>query len=160
MNTNKLMEMYKSTFQPALEEGVYKVKMLSHTPVEKEGQSPYIRFEFEVTEGASKGRKLSENRFEAGFGVLVSHLRQQLGRENEAVVPTELFDELIKNGTEFNIWIVKRIINGRQRTNFNFIKPIEEAKPNTEVVDDEIASETPVVKESADIVDSTADAQA
>lgn len=160
MNTNKLMEMYKSTFKPALEEGVYKVKMLKHEPVEKEGQSPYIRFEFEVTEGPAKGRILSENRFEAGFGVLVSHLRQQLGREKEEIVPTEFFNELIDKKTEFNVWIVKRIVGGRQRTNFNFIKPIEETKPNTEVVEDEIATETPVVKESADVVDSAADAQA
>ena len=36
MNTNKLMDMYNSTFQPALEEGVYNVKMLSHEYVAKD----------------------------------------------------------------------------------------------------------------------------
>ena len=82
MNTNKLMEMYNSTFQPALAEGEYRVKMLKHEYVSNENgasKKPYIKFTFEVIDS---GRKLTENRFDTGFGVLVSHLRQQLGREN------------------------------------------------------------------------------
>lgn len=136
MNTNKLMEMYNSTFQPALAEGVYKVKMLSHEYCENaEGVSkkPYIRFTFEVIDG---GRKLTDNRFDQGFGVMVSHLRQQLGRELEAVQPKEFFDELIQNETPFNIWVKKRIVNGYPRTNFHFLEPIAESAPNTDVVED------------------------
>lgn len=132
MNTNKLMEMYNSTFQPALAEGVYEVKMLSHEYVENE-KAPYIKFTFEVLD---TGRKLTENRFEKGFGVMVSHLRQQLGRENEAIKPQEFFDELITNATPFKIWVVKRIVNGTPRTNFNFLEPITDTAPNTAVVDD------------------------
>ena len=135
MNTTKLMEMYNSTFQPALAEGVYKVKMLSHEYV-SHNNGDYIKFVFEVTEGNDKGRKLTENRFEKGFGVMVSHLRQQLGRENEAVQPIVFFNELINGKTEFNIWVIKRIVNGSPRTNFNFIEPIKEETPNTEVVED------------------------
>lgn len=131
MDSTKLMEMYKSTFQPALAEGVYRVKMLSHQYVENE-KAPYIRFEFEVLDS---GRKLTENRFEKGFGVMVSHLRQQLGRENEAIQPIEFFNELIANATPFNIWVVKRVVNGAPRTNFNFLEPINEV-PNTNVVED------------------------
>ena len=86
---------------------------------------------------AAKGRKLTENRFDKGFGVMVSHLRQQLKREDEAVQPIEFFNELIKNKVEFKIWVVKRTIDGRQRTNVNFLEPIAETVPNTEVVDDE-----------------------
>jgi hypothetical protein len=132
------MEMYKSTFQPALEEGVYNVKMLSHEYVNNE-KAPYIRFQFEVVE---TGRKLTENRFEKGFGVMVSHLRQQLGRENEAIQPQEFFDELINKNTVFKIWVVKRVVNGAPKTNFNFLKPIENATPNTAVV----ADDTPVTQ--------------
>lgn len=132
MNTNKLMEMYNSTFQPALAEGVYTVKMTKHEYVANE-KAPYIKFEFEVLE---TGRKLVENRFEKGFGVLVSHLRQQLGRENEAIKPQEFFNELINKETPFNIWVVKRTVNGAPRTNFNFLEPLPEKAPNTAVVDD------------------------
>lgn len=135
MNTSKLMEMYKSTFQPALSEGVYTVKMLKHEYVENE-KAPYIKFEFEVIE---TGRKLVENRFEKGFGVMVSHLRQQLKRENEAIQPIEFFNELIEKETQFKIWVVKRVIDGTPRTNFNFLEPIKEEKPNITVVDDTVA---------------------
>ena len=136
MNTTKLMEMYNSTFQPALAEGVYEVKMLSHEYVTNENgvsKKPYIKFTFE---DLNSGRKLTENRFDSGFGVLVSHLRQQLGRENEAVQPIEFFNELIANATPIKIWVVKRMVNGYPKTNFNFLEPIKEEAPNTEVVED------------------------
>lgn len=134
MNTNKLFEMYNSTFQPALTEGEYTVQMLSHEYVDNEN-APYIKFQFKIV---NNDRILTENRFEKGFGVLVSHLRQQLGRENEAVKPQEFFDELILNKTPIKIWVVKRIINGVPRTNFNFLEPIPEQTPNTEIIDEDI----------------------
>lgn len=134
MDTNKLLAMYNNTFQPALQEGKYEVRMLSHEYVAND-KAPYIKFEFEVIE---TGRKLTENRFEKGFGVMVSHIRQQLGRENEAVQPIEFFNELIANKTPINIWVVKRVVNGYPRTNFNFLEPIPEQVVNTEVVDDEV----------------------
>ena len=139
MNTNKLMEMYNSTFQPALAEGVYDVKMLSHEYVSNENgvsKKPYIKFIFEVISGEATGRKLNENRFDTGFGVLVSHLRQQLGRENEAVQPQEFFNELITNETPIKIWVVKRMVNGYPKTNLNFLEPIKEEAPNTNIVED------------------------
>ena len=135
MNTNKLMEMYNSTFQPALAEGTYEVKMLSHEYVANE-KAPYIKFTFEVVSGDAAGRKLNDNRFEKGFGVMVSHLRQQLGREDEAIQPQVFFNELIENGTVFKIWVVKRMVNGSPKTNFNFLEPIKEEVPNTTVVED------------------------
>lgn len=138
MNTNKLMEMYNSTFQPALAEGTYKVHMLSHEYVANENgasKKPYIKFTFKVI---SSDRIITENRFDQGFGVMVSHLRQQLGKEAEAIKPKEFFNELINNKTEITIWVVKRMINGTQRTNIHFLEPLPESAPNTTVVDDEV----------------------
>ena len=120
MNANKTMEMYNSIFQPVLAEGVYTVKMTKYEYVANE-KLPYIKFEFEVLE---TGRKLIENRFEKGFSVFLSQLRQQLGRENEAIKPQEFFNELINEETPFNIWVVRKIVNGIPRTNFNFLEPI------------------------------------
>lgn len=138
LNTNKLMDMYKnSTFQPALQEGKYKVTMKSHEYV-SHTTADYIKFVFEIAEGDQKGRELTENRFEKGFGVMVSHLRQQLGKENEAIQPISFFNELIENKTKFDIWVTKAVVSGRQRTNFNFLEPIKEEAPNITVVDDEI----------------------
>ena len=143
------MEMYHSTFQPALEEGVYEVKMLKHEYVANE-KAPYIKFTFEVLTGTQKGRKLTDNRFEKGFGVMISHLRQQLGRENEEIVVQDFLNDLIKNETKFKIWVVKRTINNTPRTNFNFLEPIKEETPNVTVVDDTpntaIVDDTPNTK--------------
>ena len=140
MNTTKLMDMYKTTFQPALSEGVYNVKMVSHEYVSND-TADYIKFTFEVLDGDQKGRKLNENRFEKGFGVMVSHLRQQLGRENEAIKPFEFFNELIEKKTPIKLWVVKNIVKGAPKTNFNFLQPIKEVKPNTTVVEDEVKEE-------------------
>lgn len=152
MNTNRLFEMYNNaTFQPALKEGEYKVTMVSHKYVAEPDKTPYIKFEYKIKgQNGAEDRIISDNKFEAGFGVMVSHLRQQLGREDEAIQPIEFFNELIKNETEFSIWVVKRIVNGYPKTNINFLKPVENATtvPNTEVVEDEVEEATEVVAET------------
>ena len=144
MNTNRLMEMYKSTFQPALEEGVYETVMTKHEYVANDKGDPYIKFTFKVKD---TGRILTDNRFEKGFGVLVSHIRQQLNRQNEAITPQSFFDELINNETTIKIWVVRRAVNGIPRTNFHFLEPIKESKeePKTEitVIDDTAEFENP-----------------
>lgn len=133
MNTNKLFEMYKSTFQPALEEGVYETIMVSHKYVDNK-TAPYIQFTFKVKDSE---RILTENRFEKGFGVMVSHIRQQLNRQSEAVKPNEFFDELIEKKTTIKIWVVKTTVNGVPRTNFQFLEPIKKTEtPKIEVVED------------------------
>ena len=147
MNTSKLFEMYNSTFKPALAEGKYTVTLKSHEYVAHE-KTPYIRIEMTIKD---TDRVVVENRFENTFPVMISHLRQQLKREQEEVIPTDFLDELIENKTEFNIWVVKRIINGAQKTNVNFLEPIKqdtaqagfvtETKPNLTVVDDDPTAE-------------------
>ena len=67
---------------------------------------------------------------------MISHLRQQLNRQDEEIDVQEFLNTLISEQTVFNIWVVKRIVIGSPKTNINFLKPIEEVAPNTEVVDD------------------------
>lgn len=139
MEANKLLELYNSKFKPALKEGVYKVKMLKHEYVAAKNKAPYIRFTFEVVESEDEvnvGRQITDNRFEKGFAVMISHLRQQLERQDEEIDVQEFLNTLISEQTTFNIWVVKRTVNGTPKTNINFLKPIEEVAPNTEVVDD------------------------
>ena len=139
MEANKLLELYNSKFKPPLKEGVYKVKMLKHEYVAAENKAPHIRFTFEVVESEDEvniGRQITDNRFEKGFAVMISHLRQQLNRQDEEIDVQEFLNTLISEQTVFNIWVVKRIVNGSPKTNINFLKPIEEVAPNTEVVDD------------------------
>ena len=129
---------------PQLNEGVYKCKLVSHKLVDTKPENPYIALEF-VTES---GRTLKENRFNQGFQIFVSHLKQQLGRGDEEIGVLEFLNELIENETEFNIWITKYIpANGGQtRSNFNFLEPrkktdtgvsVDEPADSTEEVEDE-----------------------
>ena len=139
-NTNKLVDMLKSTFKPALEEGKYTATLKSFEVVANP-TADYVKFTFTL----ESGREITENRFEKGLGVMISHLRQQLGREKEEIIPQDFFNELIANKTPFNIWIVKRIVNGVQKTNFNFLEPLKTNQPaesTITVVDDNLAEST------------------
>lgn len=129
---------------PQLNEGVYKCKLVSHKLIDTKPENPYIALEF-ITEN---GRTLKENRFNQGFQIFVSHLKQQLGRGDEEIGVLDFLNELVNNQTEFNIWITKYIpANGGQtRSNFNFLEPrkrtdtgvaVDEDSVNTEEVEDE-----------------------
>lgn len=142
---NNLISFYKEGISmPQLNEGVYKCKLTSHKLVDTKPENPYVALEF-VTES---GRTLKENRFNQGFQIFVSHLKQQLGRGDEEIGVLEFLNELIENETEFNIWITKYIpANGGQtRSNFNFLEPrkktdtgvaVDEDPASTEEVEDE-----------------------
>ena len=138
---NKLIDFYKKGIsQPQLNEGVYTCKLVEHKLVETNPENPYIALTFET----NTGRKLTDNRFNQGFQIFVSHLKQQLGRGDEEVAVLEFLNNLIKEKTEFKIWITKYTpANGGQtRSNFNFLEPrkkIEQAvttNPVQEVEDD------------------------
>lgn len=120
--TTKLYEMYtKGKFEPALKEGTYQTVLKSHEYV---AEHDYIRLNFEVIEGENKGRILNENRFVKGFPIMISHLRQQLKREDETIEPIPFLNELVTNKTPITIWVTKVLVNGSQKTNLNFIAPI------------------------------------
>ena len=119
---NNLINFYKEGISmPQLNEGVYKCKLISHKLVDTKPENPYVALEFKT----ENGRILKENRFNQGFQIFVSHIKQQLGRGDEEIGVMDLLNELVENETEFNIWITKFIpANGGQtRSNFNFLEP-------------------------------------
>lgn len=119
---NNLITFYKEGISmPQLNEGVYKCRLVKHKLVDTKPENPYIALEF-VTEN---GRTLKENRFNQGFQIFISHLKQQLNRGDEEIGVLDFLNELIENKTEFNIWITKFTpANGGQiRSNFNFLEP-------------------------------------
>ena len=62
MNTNKLSQMLNSTFQPALEEGVYDIIMKSYELVHNDRANvDYVVFKYDIP---TLNREISENRFE------------------------------------------------------------------------------------------------
>lgn len=144
---NNLISFYKEGISmPQLNEGVYKCKLISHKLVDTNPENPYVALEF-VTES---GRTLKENRFNQGFQIFVSHLKQQLGRGDEEIGVLDFLNELIENETKFNIWITKYIpANGGQtRSNFNFLEPRKKADTGVSVDTDNNGS-TEEVKDEA-----------
>lgn len=129
---NNLISFYKEGIsQPQLKEGVYKCTLVSHKLVDTKPENPYIALEFKT----ETGRILKDNRFNQGFQIFVSHIKQQLGRADEEIGVLELLDELVTNKTEFNIWITKYTpANGGQtRSNFNFLEPRKNSIEDTGV---------------------------
>lgn len=142
---NNLISFYKEGISmPQLNEGVYKCKLISHKLVDTKPENPYIALEFET----ENGRILKENRFNQGFQIFISHLKQQLNRGDEEIGVLDFLNELITNKTEFNIWITKftPTNGGQTRSNFNFLEPrkktdtgvsVEENADSSEEVEDE-----------------------
>lgn len=133
---NNLINFYKEGIsQPQLKEGVYTCRLKSHRLVDTKPENPYIALEFET----ETGRILKDNRFNQGFQIFISHIKQQLGRADEEIAVMDLLNELVEQGTKFKIWVTKYTpANGGQtRSNFNFLEPRKKDSSETgiEIVD-------------------------
>ena len=137
MAANKLVNFYKEGISmPQLSEGVYKATLIKHELVSTKPENPYIALEFKT----ESGRILKENRFNQGFQIFVSHLKQQLGKGDEEIEVQTFLNQLIEEETEFNIWITKYTpANGGQtRSNFNFLEPRKKNEENTGITETEV----------------------
>ena len=146
---NKLLELYNSgVSKPILKPGKYNVvlKKTEFVLNEKDENNSYIRVTMETTDESK--REIQTNKFDRGFQIMISHLKKQLGKEDEEVVIKEFLDELIENKTTFDIWVTtyEDPNTMRKQTNINFLEPIEPKK--VEVIDDEdFDNNTPVVED-------------
>ena len=125
---NKLLELYeKGVSKPVLKPGKYPVELKKTEFVlnEKDENNSYIRVTMETTD-ASK-REIQTNKFDRGFQIMISHLKKQLGREDEEVVIKDFLENLITNNTQFDIWVTtyEDPNTMRKQTNINFLEPIE-----------------------------------
>lgn len=126
---NNLINFYKEGISmPQLSEGEYKATLKSHKLVDTKPENPYIALEFKT----ESGRILRENRFNQGFQIFVSHLKQQLEMGDKEIEVQKFLDKLVADKTEFTIWITKYTpANGGQtRSNFHFLKPREKSEGN------------------------------
>lgn len=135
---NKLLELYeKGISKPVLKPGKYPVvlKKTEFVLNEKDENNSYIRVTMETTDESK--REIQTNKFDRGFSIMISHLKKQLGREDEEVVIKDFLNELIENNTQFDIWVTtyEDPNTMRKQTNINFLEPIEPKE--VEVVNDE-----------------------
>lgn len=132
---NNLVNFYKEGISmPQLNEGEYKATLKSHKLVDTKPENPYIALEFET----ESGRILRENRFNQGFQIFISHLKQQLEMGDEEIGVQEFLDKLVEDKTEFTIWVTKYTpANGGQtRSNFHFLEPRKKSEGNGVAVEE------------------------
>lgn len=132
---NNLVNFYKEGISmPQLNEGEYRAILKSHRLVDTKPENPYIALEFET----ESGRILKENRFNQGFQIFISHLKQQLGMGDEEIGVQDFLNKLVADKTKFTIWITKYTpANGGQtRSNFHFLEPRKKSEGNGVAVEE------------------------
>ena len=121
---------------PVLKEGKYEVTLKSAEFMENETNpnNSYIRITMEET--ATK-REIFTNKFNGNFQIMISHLKKQLGREDEEFMVQDFLKELIDTKKAFYIWVENWTDEntGRTNINVNFLPPLQ--KPVTTVEEDE-----------------------
>ena len=123
-----LSELMNKVFTAEITEGEHKatIKAWEFKP-NTDPTKEYIKMTFTV-ENCGKTQEFVRNMFERDISLAVSHIRRQLDRSNESIVPTAFFDELIASSTEIKMWIQYPVVptkNGAQRRqNIYFLPPL------------------------------------
>ena len=108
-----------------LKEGKYPCKLLSHEFVTqiKEGGQVY---EFVKLSLQLEDRVLVDNRFEQGFGIMLSQVKAQFGLQDQAVPVADILDKMMRE--EFHIWI--EYTDGTDKTyrNVQYAEPVKKNK--------------------------------
>lgn len=136
MATFNFKEFLSQKQAPVVLPGKYENVTISNYEVQTSNNSTYVRFTYKLADG----RTISDNRFEQGLKIMVSHLREQLKLQSEEITPDELFATCNEKG--FTIWVEKTTIFNvntglNQRvTNINFLEPLNKTEETT--TDEEI----------------------
>lgn len=128
MEKQSLFTMYTQGVSLAkLTEGEHSCIIAGHSFVEnKEDASKcYIRLELTLED-----RTIVDNRFEQGFNVFLSQVKEQLGMSDVTIGIPELLNRLMKK--EFKCWITYFTVDGKTYRNVNYLPPIEKKAPETQ----------------------------
>lgn len=126
---------------PVVLPGKYEDTVIESYEVQTSNNSTYVRFNFKLADG----RKISDNRFQQGLGIMFSHLREQLDLQSEELSPAELFEKC--KTTKFTIWVEKATIFNantgltQRVTNIHFLEPLQKATASEQpeqIVNDEM----------------------
>ena len=126
-----LKNLLATTMQPALKEGKHAVtlknfEVKTSSKFKNDGSTEEKEYLQIVLNNGT--RDINDNKFtEKSVSITVSHMRKQLGREYDEIVPMDFLTELKEKQTPLTIWVTKD--NGY--TNINYLEPLE--KPTTPV---------------------------
>ena len=131
-----LRDLMNRPFQAEMVEGHHGVSILAwEYNADRNGNAAndYLTITFEHEHGESRN-----NFFEKDMSIFLSHVRRQLGRQQETIDPRLFLKELIDNKTEFDCWVVFRTIvdkndltKMRRVRNLLFIEPAPDVTPDT-----------------------------
>lgn len=113
---------------PKLQDGVYSCTLRSATFIEadktknKDAQD-YVRLELQLSD-----RLIIDNRFEKGFGIFESQIKEQLNLSDKAIAIPDLMQTLTES--TFKIWVTHIEIEDRTFRNINYIAPKATANAN------------------------------
>ena len=137
-----LRDLMNRPFQAEMVEGHHRVSILAwEYNADRNGNAAndYITITFKHEHGESRN-----NLFEKDMSIFLSHVRRQLGRQQETIDPRLFLKELIDNKTEFDCWVVFRSIpdkndltKTRRVRNLLFIEPAPDSSPNTPTTEDD-----------------------
>ena len=129
-----LKELMSKPIAPALKEGQHNVILKDYivktsSKFKNDGSTEEKEYLQIVLNNGT--RNINDNKFtEKSVSITVSHIRKQLGREYDEIVPIEFLNELKENQTPLTIWVTKD--NGY--TNINYLEPLDKTETTTEEV--------------------------
>lgn len=138
MATFNFNEFLSQKQAPVVLPGKYENVVISNYEVQTSKNSTYVRFTYKLEDG----RTISDNRFEQGLKIMVSHLREQLDLQTQEITPNELFELCKEKG--FSLWVERTTIFNantglNQRvTNINFLEPLNKTEVDEVIVPDEL----------------------
>ena len=135
-NTLDVKDIMSRKNPPVVHAGEYAGVTIKSYEVMEVRDSQFVRFTFKLADG----REISDNRFAAGLGVMISHLREQMNLQDVEITGEELFEKC--KTQPFKIWVEKATIFNantglyQRVTNINFLKPLnDQAQPEGESVE-------------------------
>lgn len=115
---------FKSFFEAGtllkpLEAGKYEVTLKSATFQEnpEDPSKSYVRVELQFPD-----RVVVDNRFEKGFGIMLSQIRKQLGKADESMAVQDILAEA--QAVTLEAWVSYNVVDGKTYQNINYLPPL------------------------------------
>ena len=126
MSTNFYDFYSKGVSIPKLAEGKHTARLLTEAfvPPVKESDKPYVRCDWKLAD-----RTVCDNRFEAGFKILIGQARQVLSLGDEVVPVSDILQKLKSTSVDFYVKYVT-LPDGRTVVNYSLL-PFPEAAADT-----------------------------